>query len=397
MTATPLVLDPAAPTETCVDELLDAALDLGASDLHIDPAPAGGLVRARVDGILEPLAGCPHGTLERIVGRIKVLARLVVYQYDRIQEGRMTRVRDGQTYDLRVTILPTPDGERVAIRFFTADGEIPRLERLGFDEGIVSGLRNASRRRQGLLAVVGPMSSGKTTTLHALATGVVREEGARLLVAGVEDPVERRLPGVIQVEVAPERGITFTSALAALLRQDVAVLIVGEIRDAATAAVAVDAALTGHLVLTTFHVGSPLEALERLRHLGVHERLVATALAGVLSQRLIRTLCPACSRQGDGKAVVLPGLRSKRGAVVARRSAGPGCPGCRRGYRRRTARGEWIAFDPSLVEFLLGHPSPESWESEMRTRGVPSLSDDVAALVEDGTTDGDEALRGLRA
>ena len=386
-------LDTSLAADSLVDELLDIALDLGASDVHVDPGSPCGVVRLRIDGVLFPLASVPSAVLERVVGRLKVLARLVVYQFDRIQEGRLTVARGGARADVRLTILPTPEGERAALRVFPASNEPPRLAELGFGVPIVDALRAVSRSRRGLLAVTGPMSSGKTTTLHALATAIVAEDGARHLVASVEDPVERRLAGVIQLEVAPERGITFETGLATLLRHDVSVLVVGEIRDGATAARAVDAALTGHLVLTTFHVGSPREVLERLSHLGVERRLVPSAVVGILSQRLFRLLCRECRVVKGASAPPLPGARLSTEDVVTAAEAGPGCSGCRgTGYRGRTARGEWVPFDPSIADL-----SGEAWESELRRREIPSLADEAGELLFAGFTSYDEALRGLRS
>lgn len=380
-----------------MDALLTTALEAGASDLHLDPAPAGsGMVRLRVDGVLGVVARLTCGSFERVIGRIKVLARLVVYQYDRIQEGRLVFRSGGASADLRVSVLPTPDGERVAIRVFCLGAEAPRLTDLGFSDRVLSGLRSAAQRRRGLLAITGPMSSGKTTTLHALVSEIVRRDGDRLLVAGIEDPVERRLPGVIQVEVAEDKGITFQSALAALLRQDVGVLVLGEIRDSGTAARAVDAALTGHLVLTTLHVGSPREVLERLRHLGVEDQLATAALAGILSQRLFRLLCPSCRSVGGREVALLPGSRTRVEAISGAAGRGPGCEQCRgTGYRGRTARGEWLQFDARLGE-LVGAPDPDVWEAELVRRAVPSLADEAAEVCEAGLTDEDELLRGLR-
>lgn len=379
-----------------VDALLRAALVAGASDLHLEPFGSAGRVRMRIDGVLQTVGTCGTSALERALGRLKVLARLVVYQYDRIQEGRLTLVREGGTYDLRVSIIPTPDGERAAVRIFATEGEAPRLDRLGFGSDLVSALERISRRRHGLLAVTGPMSSGKTTTLHALAALVVAESGDRAVVGSVEDPVERRIPGVLQVEIAPDREITFARGLSALLRQDAEVLVIGEIRDAETAAIAIDAALTGHLVLTSLHVGSPREAFERLGHLGIDARLCGSAIAGVVSQRLVRLLCPDCRIPAEAEAV-LPGARTRPGRSVAHAGRGAGCEQCRRtGYRGRTAIGELVEIDPRM-SVLVGDPDGGRWNEELASRGIPSLADAAGLLLERGEADPPEVLRSLRA
>ncbi len=301
----------APPLSRGTEPLLDEVLRLGASDLHLDPGPAGYRARARVDGRFVPV-GPPSIEGARLVNRIKVMASLLVYRSDLPQEGRMALPggREG-----RVSLVPTPLGERLAVRIFDPRSELHGLGDLGFGEAASGWIARRLSESSGLVLVVGPAGSGKTTTLYALLREIAGLHGEFRQIVTVEDPVERHIPGCVQVEADASRDLDFASALKFLLRQDPEVLMVGEVRDAETARIAVRAAMTGHLVLSSLHCGRAADARPRLLEMGVEPYAVDLALRGALSQRLVRKSCPACT--------------------------GKGCDGCLgSGFRGRTAVGE---------------------------------------------------------
>lgn len=258
----------------------------GVSDLVLEPVDDGLLARIRQDGDYRLVERCPVGLEAAAIARLKALAGLPAYILDEPQDGRCDGRPFGIPGDLRAAFMPTVRGPRAAIRL-PALGALPIPEALGLPDAALAGLRRVLRRPQGLLLICGPTGSGKTTTIHSLLTELAAERPDRLPLA-IEDPVERRLAGVVQSEIRPHLGFGFPEALRAALRQDPDVLIIGEIRDPETATAAVRAVLTGHLVVSTLHCGRAAEALPRLQEMGVPMDLLVPSLAGVLAQRLVR-------------------------------------------------------------------------------------------------------------
>jgi general secretion pathway protein E len=277
------------------DDLLAQAIRLGASDLHLDPADSGMKVRMRVDGRFIDHDDLPAEAAARLIGRLKVMAGLQVYRSDIPQEGRLELPagREG-----RLALIPTIAGEKATLRIFGGGSSLNRLDSLALDPGSLSWLRRQLMADHGLVLVVGPSGSGKTTTLYASLAEIIDQRGEFCHVTTIEDPVERRLPGCVQVQVDPVRELGFAAGLKFLLRQDPEVVMVGEIRDAETARIAVRASMTGHLVLSTMHCGRAAEARPRLLEMGVEPWAVDIALSGVIAQRLLRKLCSDC--QGAG-------------------------------------------------------------------------------------------------
>ena len=277
--------------------LLERAVEMRASDVHLDPCAEGVAVRARVDGrfipleVLEPTAG------RRLTGRFKVMADLMVYRTDVPQEGRLL-MPGGR--EARVAVIPTLGGEKMTVRLFAVERHVDDLDALGLDANTARWLDERLAAHDGLLLVVGPSGSGKTTTLYTGLSEIARRRGDYCHLTSIEDPVERRLEGVSQVQVDPARGLDFAAGLKFLLRQDPEVVMVGEIRDAETARVAVRAGMTGHLVLSSLHCGRAVDARSRLLEMGVVDYAVGIALRGVLAQRLLRRLCAACNGSGCG-------------------------------------------------------------------------------------------------
>lgn len=277
------------------DALLERAVALRASDVHIDPGTEGFRVRLRVDGrfVEEPRLDRVSGL--QLLGRLKVLSSLMVYRSDVPQEGRLPLPGD---HEARFAVIPTPLGEKATLRLFDAEARLAGLSDLGFSHEVGVWLKERLARPSGLLLAVGPSGSGKTTTLYAAVAEILERRGAFCQVVTVEDPVERRIEGAVQVQVDPIRDLDFAAALKFLLRQDPEVILIGEIRDAETARIAVRAAMTGHLVLSSLHCGHALEARPRLLEMGVEPWAVDLALSGVVAQRLLRLLCRGCSGEG---------------------------------------------------------------------------------------------------
>ncbi|MBI4858685.1 MAG: Flp pilus assembly complex ATPase component TadA [Candidatus Riflebacteria bacterium] len=280
-----------------VDRVLADLDRLGVSDLHLDPQASGYLVRFRKDGAFVDLGRRSCDDAGRLIARLKVMARLAVYRTDVAQEGSLA-LPEGRG-SVRLSTIPTVNGERAVLRFLGVSEAYGDLESLGFDPDFMRRYRALLATPQGLVLVTGPSGSGKTTTLYASIKEIARHQGSYRSIVTLEDPVERNLGDVVQMEVSAERGLTFPTGLKALLRQNPEVLMVGEIRDRETAQIAVQAGLTGHLVLSSLHTSSSVEALIRLQDLGIEPGLVAGAIKALVSQRLVPLLC----RHGDSDAV----------------------------------------------------------------------------------------------
>ncbi|HPF39461.1 MAG TPA: GspE/PulE family protein [Phycisphaerae bacterium] len=326
--------DASAGIVTLIDSLLDRAIRMRASDVHFEPTDAGIAVRFRIDGHLVDVEQIPIVLLPNVVSRLKVQASLLSYRVDIPQEGAVTRNVDDRSYDLRISTFPTIRGERVAVRILPRGAHARALDDLGLSENVRTQMWRAAVQGDGLICLCGPAGSGKTTTLYALLDRLRMERPTASFVT-IEDPVEFRLDGVAQIQVSAHGELTFERALRSLLRQDPQVLLVGEIRDRQTAAVAVEAALTGHLVLTSFHSGATSDAIVRLLEMGIPPYQLTSALRLVVCQRLLRTICPACGahRPADDTAV---------------------CETCLGvGYQGRTACAEAIRLDTALRAAIL--------------------------------------------
>ena len=363
--------EPERPTAAAVDLLLSEAAAWGASDVHVSPEASAFRVRFRLDGVLSEVASLPRERLPLLVQRIKVLAGLLTYRSDRPQDGRIEREATPAGVELRVAVLPTLHGEKAALRLLGHAGP-RRLEELDWPAPAAEALRGALRAPQGLLLFAGPAGSGKTTTIYA-ALRALAASGERACVT-IEDPIEAALGGVDQTEVDRGAGLGFANALRALLRHDPEVLFVGEVRDAETARTAVEAGLTGHLVLTTVHAGGACEALLRLRDLGVEPYALGASLSAAFAQRLLRQ---ACSEAGPHA----------------------GCAACRgTGYRGRLPLVEVLRPSPALREALLAGAGVGELRERAREAGWEDLAAQARALLSRGRTTEAELERclGLR-
>jgi type II secretory ATPase GspE/PulE/Tfp pilus assembly ATPase PilB-like protein/8-oxo-dGTP pyrophosphatase MutT (NUDIX family) len=292
--------DGAASTVTLlVDELLAAGIAGRASDIHIEPEEQGIAVRHRVDGVLSLARTLPRAVGPALVSRIKILSGLDIADRLRPQDGRARVAINGVAVDLRVSTLPASHGEKVVIRVLDGRSTVLTLDSMGFQPDDLDRIERLLQCREGLILVTGPTGSGKTTTLYA-ALRRLKERGVNIVT--VEDPIEYRLPGIVQVQVNEKAGLTFASALRSIMRQDPDVVLIGEIRDRETAEIAIQASLTGHLVLSTLHTNDAPSAVTRLIDIGVASYKIATAVKGVLAQRLVRRVCTSCSGEARGCA-----------------------------------------------------------------------------------------------
>jgi type II secretory ATPase GspE/PulE/Tfp pilus assembly ATPase PilB-like protein/ActR/RegA family two-component response regulator len=320
----------------------------GASDVHIEPGQKGtGVVRFRVDGVMRQHLQLPMSALNRVVSRIKVLAKLDIADRMRPQDGRARIQIESKTFDLRVSTVPTRESEKAVIRVLRSD-TARKLEDMGMAESELARIKHLLSHKEGIVVVTGPTGSGKTTTLYAALKEIANGE---VNVITVEDPVEYELAGITQIQVETKRGVTFASALRAVLRQDPDVIFVGEIRDSETAQIAVQAAMTGHLVLATLHTNDAASAVSRLADLGLDRPSISATLRGALAQRLVRRLCSQCATPvpaGDPLPESEASLSTRSGVRPTKRAVG--CAGCGgTGYRGRVPVLEVFTTTPALA------------------------------------------------
>ncbi len=389
-----------APVVTVVDALLRDALRLGASDVHLESATDGVRVRFRLDGVLQDVQRVAPALRAGVVSRVKVLAGLDVAERRRPQDGR-ARVRvaggDGaaREVDLRVATLPALHGESVVLRVLDHGGGARDLPSLGMPDGVRERFERVLARTTGLVLVTGPTGSGKTTSLYA---ALARVAAPGVKVVTVEDPVEYRMPGVVQVAVQPTVGLTFASALRAILRHDPDVVLVGEMRDRETAETAVQAALTGHLVFSTLHTTDAVGGVARLADMGVERFLIAATVQAILAQRLVRVLCDACARPSEPDAAQLALLSTlaadDMGDTTPRWRRAVGCPACGgTGYRGRTGIYELLVVGEALRAQVAAGAPLDALRAQSRREGLVPLAADGLRLARIGRTTLDEVLR----
>ncbi len=382
-----------APVVRLVNLLLIEALDARASDVHLEGYHNELRVRYRVDGVLQPAPSPPSHLAAAIISRIKIMAELDIAERRMPQDGRIRlRLQDRQV-DVRVSTVPTLRGESVVLRLLDKERGQISLTELGMADDTLEEFRDVISRPHGIVLSTGPTGSGKSTTLYA-SVELLRTGKEKILT--VEDPVEYELVGVPQVPVNEKAGVSFANTLRAMLRQDPDIILVGEIRDAETAQIATQAALTGHLVLSTLHTNDAPTALTRLLDLGVAAYLVASTVDAVLAQRLVRRICPHCRTEtvpdkATAKRVDLKALG------VERLWKGAGCDQCREtGYRGRTGIYELLVMDADLRAEVQQRRGSEELRQQAVQKGMRTLFEDGIRLVKQGVTTLDEVLRVAR-
>jgi type II secretory ATPase GspE/PulE/Tfp pilus assembly ATPase PilB-like protein len=378
------------PVVRYVNLLVRDAHDAGASDIHLEATRDGLSARFRLDGVLSPAPEAPRQLHHAIVSRIKLLAELDIAERRRPQDGRIRVRLEARELDMRVSTVPTMYGESVVIRLLDGGGHHVLLHELGMSSDILEMMSRLAARPHGMLLVTGPTGSGKTTTLYAC---LAQRDAASEKIITLEDPIEYQLAGITQVPVHRQAGVTFGAALRSILRQDPDVLMVGEMRDQETADIAVQAAMTGHLVFSTLHTNDAIGAVPRLLDLGVPDYLVAATVEGVLAQRLVRRICDACREQYIPSAESMATLA---GHPVGRKALfrGVGCARCRdTGFRGRVGLFELLPITDAVRDAVTRRSSRAVLRSLALEAGMRSLRLDGWTKVEAGLTTIEEVLR----
>ena len=381
-----------APTIRLVNSIIDRAVTERASDIHLEPRESHLQVRMRVDGIMHDVLYVPKESQASVISRIKIMSGMDIAERRIPQDGRFNVSARGKDIDLRVSTLPTVYGEKIVARLLDKSGGISDEASIGLTGPDLEKYEQMLRIRNGILLIVGPTGSGKSTTMYAM---VNRLNTSEVNLTTLEDPVEYNVDGVNQVQINEKTGMTFASGLRAILRQDPDIIAVGEIRDGETAEIAMRAAITGHIVVTTIHTNDAVGSIERLIDIGVEPYLVSSALKGVISQRLVRRICPHCREEYEPTEeevfslgmVPEPGLRFYRGA---------GCPNCfDTGYRGRIAVFEMLPVTIRIRDMINARKGREAIEKALRApgSGFVSLQENAARLVKEGITTVEEVLR----
>ncbi|HNY26150.1 MAG TPA: GspE/PulE family protein [Candidatus Sumerlaeota bacterium] len=373
-----------------VDLLLREALARRASDLHLECKRDGMLVKMRLDGRLHVAARLGLDWRDALLTRLKVMARLIVYRTRTPQDGRLEVEWEGRPVPCRVSTLPTLHGEKVVVRLAESRQAEMNLRDLGMDEDLQDRVGRLLDASQGALLLTGPASSGKTTTIYAMLRAIHQRRGESANIVTLEDPIEADLGIVSQTQVEAEQGLTFESGLRSLLRQDPEVIMIGEIRDAATAQIAIQAALTGHLLISTVHSGRAPGVFVRLIHMGVEPFLAASAIRAVLAQRLVRRLCPDCRQ---------PRSSREQGPLPAPFDTletwwePQGCPRCASiGLQGRIALFETLEVDDPLRELILERAPEVRFRELLDAQGWEGLTRDAKAKIAHGLTSPQEAM-----
>jgi general secretion pathway protein E len=381
-----------APIVRLINALFSQAVRDNASDIHIEAFDQRSVVRFRRDGMLRDVLEPPQAAHAALVSRIKIMASLDIAEKRQPQDGRIALRLAGRPVDVRVSILPTAHGERVVLRLLDKQAGRLNLTGLGMPDPTLASLRDLVRQPHGIILVTGPTGSGKTTTLYA-ALGQLDAKHTNIVT--VEDPIEYDLDGVGQTQVNPRIELTFARALRAILRQDPDVVMIGEIRDLETAQIAVQASLTGHLVLATLHTNDAVGAVTRLVDMGIEPFLVASSLRGVLAQRLVRRLCAACRRAHAPDAAELRLLRNGNGGIdSAQLYTAAGCEACAyTGYQGRTGIFELFLIDDGARRLIHDRASEAELSAYAKGSGMRNLREDGLRWVRSGETSLEEVLR----
>ena len=381
------------PIKRLVNSLLWQAAKDEASDVHIDPTPRETIVRYRIDGVLQQVTVFPRQVHVTVINRIKVMSRLDIAQKGLPQDGRSMVLIAGRKIDIRVSTVPTVHGEKIVMRLLFQEEKLMQLRQLGLAKYILQPYQNMVNSSGGIILVTGPTGSGKTTTLYASLAEIDNE--ARNIIT-IEDPVEYKLSGYSQIEVKPKVGLTFANALRSVLRQDPDVIMVGEMRDTETAQIAIQSALTGHLVFSTVHTNSAPATITRLIDMGIEPFLVSSSIIGVLAQRLVRRICPDCrkSYQPHPEQLRELGIKEVSFRKLDRRFfRGDGCDNCRQtGYRGRIGIHELLVMSEGVKNTILESSDSDTIKKQGLKEKMITLRRDGVNKILHGLTTAEEIL-----
>jgi len=386
-----------APVARIVSTILEYAVKVKASDIHIEPGEERTRIRYRIDGVLQEKLAVPKKVHGSLIARIKILSNLKIDEHRLPQDGRF-KVEVGNTAtDLRVSTLPAALGEKVVIRLLKEESTVLTLSDLGVRGNALKTLQEALLRSTGIILVTGPTGSGKTVTLAACLTKL---NTIRVNIITLEDPVEIRIPGVNQVQINSSIGLTFATGLRSILRQDPNIIMVGEIRDDETASLAVNAALTGHLVLSTLHTNSASGAIPRLLDMGIENFLLASTINVVLAQRLVRLLCPICRKQIEAPIDEGNEIKQTLGPLYTGDKEGPvkiyqavGCDKCNAGYKGRIGIFEVLRMSETLSKMVMTHVTDTELQNQAVSEGMVTMVQDGFLRVLEGLTTAEEVWR----
>ena len=388
-----------APVSNIINQLLEYALKTRASDIHIEPQEDRTRVRYRIDGILQEKILLPKGVHDALISRVKILSTLKIDEKRLPQDGRFTFTFGQATVDLRISTIPTVFGEKVVMRLLPKSSGAPTLMELGLRGVSLKALDSQLLRTHGIILICGPTGSGKTTTLYSILSKI---STTRVNILTIEDPVEYQIPGVNQVQVNVQVGLTFASALRSFLRQDPNIIMVGEIRDVETADLAIQAALTGHQVFSTVHTNSASGSPPRLLDVGVEPFLLTSALNAVVGQRVVRKICMRCKTDFNAPAEVLENVKQVLGKILPvsltaqglKLYKGAGCQFCgNTGYLGRVGIYEVLVMTQAIAKLVLEHASSAAIEEEAISSGMVTMKQDGYMKVLEGITTMEEVLR----
>jgi len=376
-----------APIIKFVNSMFFQAIKKRVSDIHIETHENFGSIRFRIDGVLMTQATIQKNIISLIINRIKVISNLDISEKRIPQDGRTQVKIANKTTDIRVSIVPTYFGEKVVLRLLMESEDIPTLEELGFNQEISNGFKELLQHSYGMILVTGPTGSGKSTTLHAFLQTIATPTKN---IITIEDPVEYKADNINQIQVNSKVGLTFSSGLRSILRQDPDIIMVGEIRDKETATIAIQSALTGHLMLSTLHTNNAPATITRLMDMGIEPFLLSSSLIGILSQRLVRVLCD-CKEEDDSDELkeILKG-KDYNSKIYKEK----GCPKCNfSGFKKRKAIGELFIMNDEIKEMIAKGSNDIELKNKMIQNGMKTLKDNLIQMILDGETSISEAIR----